>query len=278
MGLHFQSRLNLSNRVIVCEKISNIAGKCVVSSDKKVKCRLDYFVQQQHPDLSRTIIQSLIMQGKVSVDGVVRTKPGTPVAATADIDVDVQKPKYVSRAGFKLEHALETFGIDPIGLVCLDAGLSTGGFTDCLLQRGAVRVYGIDVGTNQVREKIRADKRVVVMEQTNLRYVTSLPELVDLVTLDLSFISLLTVMPAVVQQLKPNGRVICLIKPQFEAERHEVRRGGVITDSAVHKRVIQKIVDGCAMLGLQLQEAPIESSLKGATSGNKEFLAVFKRM
>lgn len=241
------------------------------------KQRLDLYVLATYPQYSRTYVHSLIMQGKVLINGQPVTKPGTPVAGDAELTVLDAQPKYVCRAGFKLEAALDHFGIDVTGLTLLDAGLSTGGFTDCLLQRGARKIYGIDVGHGQVHEKIAADPRVVVMERTNLRYVEGLPDQVDMATLDVSFISLLTVMPAVLKCLKPDGRVLCLIKPQFEAGRHEVRRGGVVTDAAVHEAVIAKVVAGLAALGLQQQEEIIASPLPGATSGNVEFLGLFTR-
>lgn len=241
------------------------------------KQRLDAFLQERYPHYSRSYIQSLIMQGKVFLKGQPLTKPGVPVTSDAAIVVHDEQQKYVCRAGFKLEAALDHFGIEVAGLTILDAGLSTGGFTDCMLQRGAKKIYGIDVGRGQVHEKIAADPRVVVMEQTNLRYVSALPDAIDLATLDVSFISLLTVMPAVIACLAPQGRVICLIKPQFEAGRHQVRRGGLICDPAVHKEVIEKVVAGCDALGLQLAGEVIASPLPGATSGNIEFLALFKR-
>ena len=242
----------------------------------KKKQRLDILVQKLHPELSRTQIQSFIMQGKVTVDGLICTKPGTQVAEANEIILTYEEPKYVSRAGFKLEHALDQFKVDPQGLIVLDAGLSTGGFTDCLLKRGASKVYGIDVGYGQVHEKIRNDPRVVVMERTNLRHVKSLPEKVDLVTLDLSFISIKKVLPAVLNLMKNDAELIALIKPQFEAERHEVGRGGIIKDPEVHERVVSKVVNDIEEFGL-VSQGVIESPILG-TEGNKEFLGYFKRL
>src|SRR3990172_2459329 len=210
---------------------------------KKEKLRLDLLVQQQYPHLSRNQIQSFIMQGKVLIDDEPVTKPGTPIATDALLRLTEEVPKYVGRAGFKLETALDTFGVDVKNLVVMDAGISTGGFTDCLLQRGAQKIYGVDVGYGQVHEQIRTDPRVVLLEKTNLRNLKALPELVDLVTLDLSFISILKVMPAVSKLIKPGGRIITLIKPQFEAERGEVSAGGVIKDPAVQQRIIDTIKD-----------------------------------
>ena len=210
------------------------------------KKRLDHLIHEQMPQYSRQQIQSWIMQGKVMVDGRVISKPGTAVYEDAEIMVKAQEPKYVSRAGYKLESALDCFNVDVNGLVVLDAGISTGGFTDCLLQRGAAKVFGIDVGYGQVAEKIRRDKRVIVLERTNLRYLRArnIGEQVDLITLDLSFISILKVMDAVVSLLKDDGHLITLIKPQFESHKGEVGRGGIITDPGIHKTIINRIVEG----------------------------------
>ena len=241
----------------------------------KIKKRLDMLVQEKFPHLTRNQIQSFIMQGKVTVDDKIITKQGTPVLEAAQIVLAQESPKYVCRAGWKLEKALDHWDIDPVGLIILDAGLSTGGFTDCMLQRGAARIYGVDVGYGQVHEKIRRDERVVVLERTNLRHLTSLPEKVDLVTLDLSFISIAKVMDAVVPLMKENGRLIALIKPQFEAERHEVGKGGIIRDPVVHKRVVEEVMRGIESHGMKAIGV-IESPIEGAT-GNKEFLAYFVR-
>jgi 23S rRNA (cytidine1920-2'-O)/16S rRNA (cytidine1409-2'-O)-methyltransferase len=241
----------------------------------KEKKRLDLLVQQQYPAYSRQQIQSWIMQGKVTVNGKTIAKPGVLIADDAAIELSVALPKYVSRAGFKLEAALNHFHIPVEGFVALDAGISTGGFTDCLLQQGVRMVYGIDVGYGQVHEKIKNDPRVVVFERTNLRTMqpSDLPERVDMVTLDLSFISVLKVMDAVVQFLKEKGHLIVLIKPQFEARKEDVGRGGIIKDSLVHKRVVQEVIAGIAAYGFTVQGV-IDSPLHG-TMGNKEFLAYF---
>lgn len=242
----------------------------------KVKKRLDQVIGGLYPQYSRNQIQSFIMQGKVTVNGTIETKAGTSVSEDDVIVLLVEEPKYVCRAGWKLEKALEHFGINPKGLVVLDAGLSTGGFTDCLLQTGAARVYGVDVGYGQVHEKVRRDPRVQVYERTNLRYLKELPEKVDLITLDLSFISLLKVMDTVKALLKEKGQLVTLIKPQFEAERHEIGRGGIIKDPSVHKRVVDTVVSAIESVGFQCQGV-IESPLLGST-GNREFLAYFIRI
>lgn len=239
------------------------------------KVRLDVRVHELMPQYSRRQIQSWIMQGRVRVDGQVVTKAGVQVATDVEVSVDIQEPKYVSRAGFKLEKALDHFGIDVKDLVVLDAGLSTGGFTDCLLARGARCVYGVDVGYGQVHEKIRNDPRVIVMERTNLRDLRDVGQKVDLVTLDLSFISLLKVMDAVCAVLKDGGVLVALIKPQFEAQRHEVGRGGIVKDPAVHQAVIQRVIHGLEEYGFHVHgviDSPIEGSM-----GNKEFLAYCTR-
>jgi 23S rRNA (cytidine1920-2'-O)/16S rRNA (cytidine1409-2'-O)-methyltransferase len=241
----------------------------------KEKKRFDILVGEKFPSLSRTYIQSLIMQGKVFVDGKPITKAGTLIDVTLELDVKDKDQKYASRAGFKLEAALDHFKVDVKGLVVLDAGLSTGGFTDCMLQRGVKKVYGVDVGYGQVHEKIRRDERVEILERTNLRNLESLPRKVDLATLDLSFISLLTVMPAVINLLKDDGKIITLIKPQFEAGRAYVGKGGIVRDENVHKKVIEKIKNGMRNLGFEMVGV-IDSPIRGA-EGNKEFLALFER-
>ncbi|MBU4269933.1 TlyA family RNA methyltransferase [Candidatus Dependentiae bacterium] len=242
----------------------------------KIKKRLDLLVQEKYPQFTRNQIQSWILQGKVLVDGKVETKAGTQIVQEADVLLTVDEPKFVSRAGFKLEHALDHFNVDVKDLVILDAGISTGGFTDCMLQRGAKRIYGIDVGFGQVHEKVLRDSRLVLMEKTNLRNLEQLPELVDLVTLDLSFISILKVLPAVVKLLKPSGKIITLIKPQFEAGKENVGKHGLVKSDKVHQEVIEKIKLGMQEFGFKAVGV-IESPILGASSGNKEFLALFER-
>ncbi|MGC2310478.1 MAG: TlyA family RNA methyltransferase [Candidatus Babeliaceae bacterium] len=241
----------------------------------KNKKRLDLRLSELYPQFTRTQLQSLIMQGKVYVNDQPITKAGMLVSEDLPLELRYEEPKYVCRAGLKLERALESFHIDVTGLTVLDAGLSTGGFTDCLIQKGAHKVYGIDVGYGQVHEKIRQHERVVVMEKTNLRYLTDIGEKVDLITLDLSFISVLKVMDAVKALLKPAGKLIVLIKPQFEAERHQVGRGGIIKDPAIHEEVVQKVIKGIETAGFMYQ-GTMESPITG-TMGNKEFLAYFLR-
>lgn len=194
------------------------------------------------------------------------------------VEVRAEVPKYVCRGGLKLEAALRQFAVDVDGAVVLDAGISTGGFTDCLLQHGAARVYGVDVGYGQVADRIRTDGRVTLFERTNVRYLApdALPEPVDVVTLDLSFISVLKVLPAVLGVCKGCADIIVLIKPQFEAGSKRVSKGGVVRDAAVHEAVIAEVTAGAAMHGL-LRKDLMESPIRGAQSGNVEFLAHFVR-
>lgn len=249
----------------------------IIAASKKLgkrRLRLDEACLALYPQHSRSLLQSWIMQGKVLVDGQPVMKAGAAVKPKASIQVIAKQPKFVCRAGYKLEGALDAFGLDVTGRVALDAGLSTGGFTDCLLQRGAAKVYGVDVGYAQVCEKIRRDERVVVMERTNLRYLQSLPQIVDLVTLDLSFISLFLVMPAVLGVCAPEADVIALIKPQFEARRDQVGGGGVIRSAEARQEVVLKVLEGLQQHGLQI-EALTASPITG-TDGNVEYLAHLK--
>jgi len=212
----------------------------------------------------------------VYVNGRPVLKAGAPVAPTAQVTITAEQPKFVCRAGLKLEAALNAFSINTQGCHALDAGLSTGGFTDCLLQRGAAHVIGVDVGYGQVAEKIRTDERVLVMERTNLRHLRrkDLPNnaSVDLVTLDVSFISSLKMVDAVKDVLKPDGDVVLLIKPQFEAGKELVSAGGVVRDPEVRKKVVDSVVAGWREAGFGCVGL-IESPVKGATSGNVEYLA-----
>jgi 23S rRNA (cytidine1920-2'-O)/16S rRNA (cytidine1409-2'-O)-methyltransferase len=239
------------------------------------KKRLDQILQERLPHLSRTQISSIIMQGNVTIDGKVVTKPGTQVKEDADIVCNFQEQKYVSRSGYKLEKAIEHFNINVKDLVVLDAGISTGGFTDCLLQNGAKKIYGVDVGYGQVHEKLRKDPRVEIIERTNLRELKELPEKVDLVTLDLSFISILKVMESVTNLMKDNAQLIVLIKPQFEAQKEQVGKGGIVRDEKVHKEVIENVIQGVKEFGFKCLGV-IDSPITG-TTGNKEFLAYFKK-
>lgn len=239
-----------------------------------MKTRLDVLLVQRGLFPSRQQAQRAIMAGLVFVDGQRVDKPGTAVPATARVEVRGKPFPYVSRGGLKLEKALDVFGVDVTGLVAADIGASTGGFTDCLLQRGAARVYAIDVGTGQLDWRLRTDPRVVVMEGVNARYLRpgDLPEPVDLAVIDVSFISLIKVLPAVRDLLKPGGRVIALVKPQFEAGREQVGRRGVVRDPKVHRAVLRQVLLALGPLGLRpggLTPSPIRGP-----EGNIEYLVL----
>jgi 23S rRNA (cytidine1920-2'-O)/16S rRNA (cytidine1409-2'-O)-methyltransferase len=213
------------------------------------------------------------MSGTVFVNGQRADKPGTPTDPDAEIEIRGEVLRYVSRGGLKLEKALAQFGIDPGGLVAADVGASTGGFTDCLLQNGAKKVYAIDVGYGQLAWKLRSDERVICLERTNIRYVTpeDIGENIDICTIDVSFISLRLVLPAVKAFLSPGGKVICLIKPQFEAGREQVGKKGVVRDPAVHAQVIETFLKTAVELGfsvLGLTYSPVRGP-----EGNIEYLA-----
>jgi len=238
------------------------------------KKRLDVLLVERGLVESRERGKRLIMAGQVLVEGRVVDKPGARVPVDADIRLRARLP-YVSRGGIKLAAALEAFGVDVEGAVAADVGASTGGFTDCLLQRGARRVYAIDVGYGQLAWRLRRDPRVVVMERTNVRYLDSLPEPIDLATVDVSFISLELVLPKVMGWLKPGGEIIALIKPQFEAGREKVGKGGVVRDPQVHRAVLRKILGWAVDHGLVVRGL-IPSPIKGP-AGNVEFLVHLRR-
>ena len=239
---------------------------------KKHNVRIDTLLIDREIVGSRKLAQSYIISGNVLVNDKVVDKPGHKVSE--DCDIRLKKPveeEFVSRGGKKLKGAIESFRIDVTGLTVLDAGASTGGFTDCLLQHGAARVYAIDVGYGQLAWRLRRDSRVVVMERVNARYLRELPEPVDLATLDVSFISLTLVLPAVMQILKPEGQIISLIKPQFEAGPDQVGKGGVVKDPSVHHAVLCNVLDWAVANGLRANRV-IASPLRGP-AGNVEFFA-----
>jgi len=237
---------------------------------RRRKERLDLLLAERGLVRSRTRAQRLIRAGLVRVGDRVAVKPSTRVAV--DVEISVQDlPRFVSRGGKKLEAALDRFGLDVSGAVAADVGASTGGFTDCLLQRGALRVYAIDVGYGQLAWRLRNDSRVVVMERTNARYLEALPEPVDVVTADVAFISLRLILPRAVDWLRECGQMVVLIKPQFEAGRREVEKGGVVRDPEVHRAVLTRVLAAAADLGLGLCGL-IPSPLQGP-AGNVEFLA-----
>ncbi|MGQ9887733.1 MAG: TlyA family RNA methyltransferase [Aggregatilineales bacterium] len=234
------------------------------------KQRLDLILVERGLVHSREKARALIMAGEVTVNGIVVDKPGVRVSVSDCLHVK-ERPRFVSRGGEKLNAALNAFAISVAGRLCADVGASTGGFTDCLLQRGARRVYAIDVGYGQLDYRLRKDERVVVMERTNARYVESLPERVGLVVVDASFISLQVLLPVIRGWLYSAADVVTLIKPQFEAGRGQVGKGGVVRDSAVHRRVLLTTLSFAVELGYSARGL-IVSPLRGP-AGNVEFLA-----
>ena len=239
----------------------------------KVKKRLDVLLTELGYADSRAKAQAIIMSGAVYADDQKADKPGVCYAPTVSLEVRGAVCPYVSRGGLKLEKALKDFGVDPTGYVCSDSGASTGGFTDCLLQQGAKKVFAIDVGYGQLDWKIRSDDRVVVMERTNIRYVTpeQLGEPLDLSVIDVSFISLKIVLPVIKTLLKPTGQVLCLIKPQFEAGKEKVGKKGVVRDPQTHQEVLEEFVALADSLDFRIRGLTF-SPVKGP-EGNIEFLA-----
>lgn len=238
------------------------------------RVRLDQLLVDRGLAESRSRAQALILAGQVRSGTTVPTKAGELVPTSIELSV-IAPPRFVSRGGEKLDHALAAFGIDAAGLVCADFGASTGGFTDCLLQRGAARVYAIDVGYGQLDYRIRMDPRVVPMDRTNVRFVAALPEPVALTVIDVSFISLALVLPSAVAVTAASGGIVALIKPQFEAGKGAVGRGGVVRDVATHRAVLQSVASAAADLGLRLGGLTA-SPLRGP-AGNVEFLAQWVR-
>ena len=221
---------------------------------------------------SREKAKAMIMAGQVYVAGQKEDKAGTMFDETAQIEVRGEKPRYVSRGGLKLEKAMQTWPIHLDGRTCMDVGASTGGFTDCMLQNGAVKVYAVDVGRGQLDWSLRNDPRVVCMEKTNIRYLTpdQIGEKPSFISIDVSFISLTLVLPPVKELLAPEGQIVCLIKPQFEAGREKVGKKGVVKDPAVHQEVIEKVIAYALDLGFCVQGLTW-SPVKGP-EGNIEYL------
>ena len=228
---------------------------------------------------SRTKAQAMIMAGSVLVDEKRIEKPSESFAADANIRIkgDGPESRYVGRGGLKLEAALREFSVDPTGYICIDVGSSTGGFTDCLLQRGALKVFAVDVGTNQLVWTLRNDPRVTVMENTNARELSPEDFAVrfDLAVMDVSFISVTKLLPVLIPLLKDEGRVITLIKPQFEVGKGEVGKGGIVREPEKHERVVAEINSFAETLGLRVRGL-IDSPILGA-AGNKEFLALYEK-
>jgi 23S rRNA (cytidine1920-2'-O)/16S rRNA (cytidine1409-2'-O)-methyltransferase len=238
--------------------------------------RLDQLLVERGLFPSREQARRAVMAGLVIADGQRIDKAGTGVPESARLEVLAREP-YVSRAGRKLAHALDAFGVDPAGRTCLDVGASTGGFTDCLLQRGARRVYAVDVGYGQLDQRLRNDPRVVVFERTNARHLAAdaLPESCDLITIDVSFISLTKIWPALLPHLAPGGLLLPMIKPQFEAGRHQVGKGGIVRDEAVRERVVRDTAGRLAAFGLEV--VGIFDSPVAGMEGNREAFALLRR-
>ncbi len=241
------------------------------------KVRLDQLVVRRGLAESRERAQRLILAGDVQVDGRTEIKASRPVPEEAEV-VLLEAERFVSRGGGKLEAAFRHFGLGVEGSVCVDVGASTGGFTDCLLQHGAARVYAVDVGRGQLHARLRSDPRVTVLDEVNARYLKpgDLPEPAAFAVVDVSFISLTKILPALVGVLTPGAQIVTLIKPQFEAGRREVGKGGVVRDEAVRARVVEEIrAFGAGRLGLSWIGV-CESPLKGP-AGNVEYLALWKK-
>ena len=241
------------------------------------KERIDKLLFERGLADSRSKAQALVMAGVVLVDEKRVEKASESFVAESVIRIkgDSHESRYVSRGGLKLEAALREFNVDPTGFVCLDVGASTGGFTDCLLQHGSARVVAVDAGTNQIVWKLREDRRVEVREQTNARELTpaDFDTLFDLIVMDVSFISVTKIIPVLPALLKPGGRVIILIKPQFEVGRGEVGKGGIVREPEKHQRVIEEVNASAASFGLLLKGV-IDSPITGA-EGNREFLGIY---
>ena len=243
---------------------------------KAGKLRLDRVLVERGLAESRTRAEALILAGRVRVEGHESVKPGTAVAPDAEVFVAAPEHPWVSRGGVKLAAALDHFGIDPSGRVCLDVGASTGGFTDVLLSRGARTVYAVDVGYGQLHAKLRGDARVVLLEKVNARYLSraQVPVPVELLVADVSFISLSLILPAAVPLLAPGAAAVLLVKPQFESARGEVGKGGIVRDPAVRERAVARVAASAVALGLG-PLGTIRSPIAGA-DGNEEFLAAFR--
>ncbi len=241
------------------------------------KERLDRLLVEKGVTPTGEKARALIMAGKVAVEGKVVDKPGTKIDSEASIQVRGEASPYVSRGGEKLEGALKTFGIDPKGLVVMDVGASTGGFTDCILQKGAQKVYAVDVGYGQLAWKLQRDPRVVTLERRNIRYLKreEVAEEIDLILIDASFISVEKFLAHLLGFLKKGGTILSLIKPQFEVGKGEVGKGGVVRNPALHQKVIDRISNFCR--GLRLEILGVAESPLFGPKGNKEFFIYLRK-
>ncbi len=240
------------------------------------KDRLDQRLVAQGLVQSREVAARMILAGEVKVNGAVIDKPSKAVSVEATVEIISRGSRFVSRGGDKLAAALDDASINTQGLVCLDVGCSTGGFTDCLLQRGATRVYAVDVGYGQFDWQLRQDPRVVLIERTNVRYIerSAIPDPIELTAIDVSFISLTKVLPSIMQFLAPGARVIALVKPQFEVQKGQVGRGGIVRDETLRQGALQRIVSVAADLGLRVTKT-LDCPIRGK-KGNHEILAIFE--
>ena len=243
---------------------------------RREKHRCDQVLTSQGLVQSRDAAVRMILAGKVKSDGVLVDKPSRLIPIDASIEIAGEDQPFVGRGGEKLDAALDAGTINPQGWVCLDVGCSTGGFTDCLLQRGAMKVYAVDVGYGQFDWRLRHDPRVVLLERTNIRYMerSAVPEPIQLVVIDVSFISLTKVLPAITQFLRPRAQVVALIKPQFEVGKGQVGRGGIVRDEGQRAEVVQRVIRFAGELGLQTLKTVL-SAVKGK-KGNQEIFAIFE--
>ncbi len=248
-----------------------------MTSQSTKKIRLDILLFEKGLTESREKSRALILAGSVLVNGIVVDKAGTNIKTDSDLKI-LEKMPYVSRGGLKLEHALEELNINVKGKTAMDAGASTGGFTDCLLQNGAIKVYAIDVGYGQFHWKLRNDERVALLEKTNIRYLekNAVQDEIDIAVIDVSFISLLKVIPKIMEFLKTPGEIVALIKPQFEAEKKDIGKGGVIKDEKKRLEIVEKIKSESGKMGLECHGA-VKSPIKGP-KGNVEYLIYLKKI
>ena len=248
-----------------------------MTSQSTKKIRLDILLFEKGLTESREKSRALILAGNVLVNGIVVDKAGTNIKPDSDLKI-VEKMPYVSRGGLKLEHALEELNINVKGKTAMDAGASTGGFTDCLLQYGAIKVYAVDVGYGQFHWKLRNDERVALLEKTNIRYLekNTIQDEIDIAVIDVSFISLLKVIPKIMEFLKTSGEIVALIKPQFEAGKKDIGKGGVVKDEKKRLEIIEKIKSESEKMGLECHGV-VESPIKGP-KGNIEYLIYLKKI
>lgn len=239
--------------------------------------RLDILITEKKLVKSRSVALDLIKKGLVLINGEIITKPAKDITNSEDIKIEiVEQPKYVGRGGLKLEKALIEFEIKPRGLTCLDVGSSTGGFTDCLLQAGAKKVYAVDVGTDQFDPKLKKDPRIVLLEKTDIRSIEKLDEVIDLAVIDVSFISLEMILEAVRDLVRSKGKIIALVKPQFETNKNEKNKSGIVRTTDSQEKVLNKIKDFAEQINLKVIKE-IDSPILGG-SGNKEYLILLEKI